>query len=93
MPPLEFMLMQEAQAVFKMCRSTLHNNINQGLLPPQIQFGLRCSRMLKHEIEAMARAIAAGATPDQRRALVRELVALRKSQMPVIKHDGHSVAA
>ncbi len=58
--------------------SKLYDDIAAELWPPFIKFG-RCSVQPAHEVDAMLAAIVAGATPDELRQLVRQLVAERKN--------------
>jgi prophage regulatory protein len=64
------------------CRSTLHNDVRNGLLPPPIQIGSRWSAWPSDEVDAILRARIAGRSKDQQRELVRELVAKRQSAAP-----------
>jgi hypothetical protein len=57
--------------------SKLYAEIVSGLWPPFIKFG-RSSLQPEHEVQAMLAAIVAGATDDERRQLVKQLVEQRK---------------
>jgi prophage regulatory protein len=48
-----------------------------GLLPPPVEYINSCKGWPEHEIDAIARAIIAGKTQDELRALVVQLVAAR----------------
>jgi|SRR6185437_10972588 len=58
--------------------SKLYAEIAEGLWPPFIKFG-RASLQPEHECNAMIAAIVAGATDDERRQLVQQLIAQRKA--------------
>lgn len=58
--------------------SKLYDEIAKGLWPPFIKIG-RSSIEPEHEVNVMLAAIVAGATDDERRQLVQQLVAQRKS--------------
>jgi hypothetical protein len=57
--------------------SKLYAEIAEGLWPPFIKFG-RSSLQPECEVNSMLSAIVAGATDDERRQLVQQLVAQRK---------------
>jgi len=61
--------------------SKLYAEIAAGTWPPFIKFG-RSSLQPEHEVNAMLAAIVAGASDDERRQLVRQLVAQRKIGVP-----------
>ncbi len=64
-------------------RSNFYAEIAAGLWPPPIHVG-RASLWASHETDAMLAAHIAGATDDQLRQLVRELLELRKGLMPQV---------
>lgn len=59
--------------------STYYQHADVGLLPPPIKMGERKAMLPRYELELVKRAIVAGASLEDRRALVAELVALRKA--------------
>lgn len=59
-------------------KSKLFDDKKKGLWPPSIKRG-RSSLELEHEVNAMLAAIAAGATEDERRELVRSLIEKRRT--------------
>ncbi|MFT6919825.1 MAG: prophage regulatory protein [Cognaticolwellia sp.] len=61
-----------------LAKSTLHDRINQHLLPPPIALGARAVGFLQHEIDAVLAAMAAGKNNDEIKSLVLALVAQRK---------------
>jgi predicted DNA-binding transcriptional regulator AlpA len=60
-------------------RTKRYADIAAGLLPPPVVRGPRDSRYPLSEIEAVVAAEIAGASVEERRALVRRLVAARSS--------------
>lgn len=64
-------------------RSSLYSDIAKGLWTPPIRMG-RASTWPRHETNALLSARVAGATDDQLRQLVRDLLEQRKSLMPRI---------
>ncbi|MGH2447221.1 MAG: helix-turn-helix transcriptional regulator [Chloroflexota bacterium] len=64
-------------------RTSLYSDIKRIRWTPPIHVG-RASTWPRHETDALIRARIAGATDDQLRALVRDLLSQRKSLMPAI---------
>lgn len=62
-------------------RSQTYVEINEGLMPPPVRIRGRATAWPAYELDALNRAEIAGATDDEIRALVRELLARRKSMM------------
>lgn len=58
-------------------KSKFRADIQAGLFVPPVKLGARASGWLTSEVRALCDAIAAGATDDDRRALVRRLIAAR----------------
>jgi prophage regulatory protein len=57
-----------------------YEDIRAGLLPPPIRHGRRYSRFILDEIEAVVAAEIRGDSEEQRRELVRQLVAARQKR-------------
>src|SRR5690348_625396 len=57
-------------------RAVVYRAIGAGVFPPPVRRGRRCSVWLQHEIDAVLAAEAAGMTPDDLRALVRQFLAV-----------------
>jgi prophage regulatory protein len=64
-------------------RSTLHNNIQNGLWVPPISLGARAVGFIKHETDQLITAHISGYTPMQMRDLVNRLMEERKGLMGV----------
>jgi hypothetical protein len=67
--------------------SKLYAEIGDGLWPPFIKYG-RSSLQPDHEVNAMLAAIVAGASDDERRQLVQQLIAQRKAITPAAAVGG-----
>lgn len=63
---------------FGIGKTTLHNRILDGLLPPPIPLGARSVGWLSHELDQVLAFMAAGKSDDEIRSLVAHLVSLRK---------------
>lgn len=59
-------------------RSTLYDLIRDGLFPPPVAIGSRCSAWPSDEITAIVDARIAGKSKDEIRDLVRRLIAARR---------------
>jgi prophage regulatory protein len=62
-------------------KSQLYDEIEDGLWTPPVKFG-KASLWPEHEVDALLAAIIAGATPDERRELVKQLVSQRSACLP-----------
>lgn len=62
-------------------RSQTYNEINAGLMPPPVRIRGRATAWPAYELDALNRAEISGASDDEIRALVRELLAQRKTMM------------
>ena len=63
-------------------RSTVHEHVTRGLLPPAIKISRSWGAWYDHEIDQIVSARIAGWGDDQLRALVRRLIADRKRIAP-----------
>jgi prophage regulatory protein len=63
-------------------RAQLYVDIKRGTMTPPVRLGEKLSAWPSSEIDALNRAEIGGATPDELRALVKELVALRAQMKP-----------
>jgi prophage regulatory protein len=59
--------------------------VKKKLLTPPIKLTERSSAWVEHEVDAVTSALIAGASNDEIRALVRQLVAARTTLMPRIE--------
>ena len=67
----------EVAAQLGKARSTIWDDVREGTLPAPIRRGAKWSRWAAHEVDRIERAIVAGASDDELRALVRELMEAR----------------
>jgi prophage regulatory protein len=67
----------EVGARLGMARSTAWDCVREGTLPPPIRRGSKWSRWPSGEVDRLEAAIVAGATDDELRALVKELIEAR----------------
>lgn len=73
-----FMGEADARAIFDIGKSTFRQRIADGLLPGPVKFGAR-SLWPRHELDAVAGAVIGGASDDDLRALVAQIVEARKA--------------
>lgn len=60
-------------------KSTLYTRIKAGLMPPPISLGgLRAVGWIEHEIQAVIAAMCSGASQDEIKELVQELISRRQ---------------
>ncbi|MDB5846352.1 MAG: phage transcriptional regulator, AlpA, partial [Rhodoferax sp.] len=59
--------------------TTLYDRIKKGLFTSPIKIGVRLSGWLAREVAELNRALAAGKTEDEIRAIVKDLEAARKA--------------
>jgi len=75
----KFISKAEVCAVFGFSRSTLYRRVDNGLLPPTVNFGGNYSRWVASEIDAVFCAMVAGKTESDVKALVVDLVEERQT--------------
>jgi prophage regulatory protein len=66
-------------------RPQLYIDIKRGTMTPPVRLGCKISAWPSHEIDALNRAEIAGASQDELRALVQQLVAQRQQGRPTPK--------
>lgn len=59
-------------------KSTLYNQINDGLFVPPVSIGVRAVAWPRDEVEQITKARIAGKSPDEIRLLVKALIEKRK---------------
>jgi len=67
----------EIIALTNLSKSTLYNRIKDGLMPPSISLGARAKGFVATEIYTVLDAMCREQTPEQIKALVKELVTKR----------------
>jgi len=70
----------EAEGLTGFRKSARAAKIAEGLLPPPIHLGGKAAGFLAHELEAVISARATGATDDEVKDIVRNLVAARSAK-------------
>jgi prophage regulatory protein len=73
---------RDVLAQLRESNSGFYSKIQKGELPPPVRVGERCSAWPSHEIDAIVNARIAGATVEQMRQLVQQLVEQRAALMP-----------
>lgn len=68
-------------------KATFHVRINEGLLPPSISLGDHAVGFLRHEVDAVLAAMAAGQSKADIRVLVAELVEQRQQLPELVKQQ------
>lgn len=68
---------KDARAQFGIATSTFYDWQQRGLCPPGIPLGVRSVGWPQHELDALVAARIRGASEDEIRALVRDLMAAR----------------
>ena len=68
---------KDARAQFGIAQSTFYDWQERGLMPPGIALGIRSVGWPEHELNALAAARIRGASEDEIKALVRDLIAAR----------------
>ncbi len=62
-------------------KSTLHERLNKGLIPPSISLGDRAVGWLEHEITLLISAMAAGYSEADLQGLVKDMVEKRQQEL------------
>ena len=81
-----FLNYAEAAARLSIRESKLFSDIRAGLIAPPIKRGAKHSRLLEREIDVLILARSAGASDDEVRVLVKELVEARMALSPFVAH-------
>ena len=61
------------------CKTTIYSDIADGLFPPPVHLGERCSAWVEGEVDQVCAARIAGASEDEIRQLVKQLVTARRA--------------
>lgn len=76
--PLRILRMPDLRTRYPRGRSTVYVDILRGVLPPPVVLGPRCSGWPEHEIDAIIAARISGATDDEVRRLVADILVARR---------------
>lgn len=79
---IRFQRIPETRAQLGISNSALYREMEDGLFPRPVKFGERTAAHPIHEVEAIMGARLNGATPEQLRRLVAELMDKRKEYLP-----------
>ncbi len=85
MAPLTELILDPPEPTRRRCRlskSAFYRDIQEGLFTPPVRVGARTTAWPRHEVDALIAARIAGATHEQLRVLVRQLIAQRAALMP-----------
>jgi prophage regulatory protein len=74
-------------------RAQLYIDIKRGTMTPPVRLGEKLSAWPSHEVDALNRAEIAGATQDELRALVQQLLEQRKKMRPMRAAETSPAAA
>jgi len=77
-PEIQFIRNNEVHKILALGRTSVDCGIAAGLLPPRISIGQRAAGFLKHELEAVIVARAAGRSDEEIKELVTKLVLSRE---------------
>jgi len=75
---ISFLRRKDLESMLGLCRASIYNHVDRGLLPPPVPLGLRSVGWPSNEINAVFSARIAGHSSDQIKILVSQLVADRK---------------
>ena len=77
-PHIQFIRSNEVHKIIALGRTAVDCGIADGVIPPRISIGKRAAGFLKHELEAVIIARAAGRSDEAIRSLVTQLVLSRE---------------
>ena len=77
-PNIQFIRSNEVHKIIALGRTAVDCGIADGVIPPRISIGKRAAGFLKHELEAVIIARAAGRSDEAIRSLVTQLVLSRE---------------
>ena len=79
---IKFQRIPDTRAQLGISNSALYREMEDGLFPRPVKFGERTAVHPTHEVEAIMGARLNGATPEQLRKLVADLMEKRKGYLP-----------
>ena len=77
-PDIQFIRSNKVHKILAIGRTAVDCGIADGVIPPRISIGKRAAGFLKHELEAVIIARAAGRSDEAIRSLVTQLVLSRE---------------
>lgn len=75
----KFIRRPEVESRLAISRSTIYNQINEGLFPSPIMIGTRAVAWIEHEVEQFQQALMMGLTTDELRKFVAQLQQARRT--------------
>ena len=83
-PNIQFIRSNEVHKILALGRTAVDCGIADGVIPPRISIGKRAAGFLKHELEAVIIARAAGRSDEAIRSLVTQLVLSREATLATL---------
>ena len=83
-PNIQFIRSNEVHKIIALGRTAVDCGIADGVIPPRISIGKRAAGFLKHELEAVIIARAAGRSDEAIRSLVTQLVLSREATLATL---------
>jgi len=83
-PDIQFIRSNEVHKILALGRTAVDCGIADGVIPPRISLGKRAAGFLKHELEAVIVARAAGRSDEDVRNLVDQLVLSRETTLSAL---------
>jgi prophage regulatory protein len=83
-PDIQFIRNNEVFKILALGRTAVDCGIADGVIPPRISLGKRAAGFLKHELEAVIIARAAGRSDEDVRNLVDQLVLSRETTLSAL---------
>ena len=83
-PDIQFIRNNELHKILALGRTAVDCGIADGVLPPRISIGKRAAGFLKHELEAVIIARAAGRSDEEIKVLVSRLVLSREETLAAL---------
>ena len=76
--PIQYLRINEVIKICGLPKSSFYEKVKLGLMPPAVSLGQRAVAWVNFEIDAVNKALLAGATEDEIKALVVKLVEQRQ---------------
>jgi prophage regulatory protein len=83
-PNIQFIRSKDVNKILALGRTAVDCGIADGVIPPRISLGKRAAGFLKHELEAVIIARAAGRSDEAIRSLVTQLVLSREATLATL---------
>jgi len=83
-PDIQFIRSNEVHKILALGRTAVDCGIADGVIPPRISLGKRAAGFLKHELEVVIVARAAGRSDEEIKNLVTQLVLSREETLAAL---------